>query len=371
MQTVKSKQIFIKGLKISIKYYLMTRVILLLIGYFTATLLGYRHLAYQAPGFYSKHVLLDIWGQWDSGWFHTIAKNGYLFFKGLGGQSDYAFFPIYPYLVKTLSSLVRIDHFITGLIISNVLLVINGGLLFLLTSQLYKSNLAKATVKFMYLFPVGFIFSGFLTESLYLFFILIIFIFAANRRFVAAGLTGIFSSLTRFVGITVAPSLAVEAYLNQKNLGKRTKNILTSLFLPVLGTLLYFTFLKIKTGNFWAYFNIVKNGWQQSPTTLLNIFLLTDINYKFELIFGIIVLGLIIIFRKNLRVSHFVFALLSILIPLLSGTPQGLPRYSLPIFPLYIILAKMSQKKEDIVWIIAMLQGFLMVFWVYGSYLVV
>ena len=47
---------------------------------------------------------LDIWCRWDSAWYLSIAKNGYVPSGILSEQySNLAFFPLYPYLVRALT----------------------------------------------------------------------------------------------------------------------------------------------------------------------------------------------------------------------------------------------------------------------------
>src|SRR5215218_8167016 len=40
------------------------------------------------------------WAQWDSGWYHEIAANGYSYV--VGQQSTVAFFPAYPLVVRAV-----------------------------------------------------------------------------------------------------------------------------------------------------------------------------------------------------------------------------------------------------------------------------
>ncbi|MCK7515454.1 MAG: hypothetical protein MZV70_73380 [Desulfobacterales bacterium] len=65
---------------------------------------------------------LDIWGQWDTGWYLDIAKNWYAAEAHYQNYCNYAFFPFYPTLIKLLGAVMG-NHFYAGLIISNVSLL--------------------------------------------------------------------------------------------------------------------------------------------------------------------------------------------------------------------------------------------------------
>ena len=56
---------------------------------------------------FSSFRFLDVWGRWDSGWYLKIAQQGYLF-SNVGEQqgNSFAFFPLYPSLIKLFSLIV-------------------------------------------------------------------------------------------------------------------------------------------------------------------------------------------------------------------------------------------------------------------------
>ena len=75
--------------------------------------------AWQAfPGSY----FWDGWARWDSGWFMTIVEHGYRLNRG--GQSNVAFFPLYPYATVAASKLVG-DPWAAGLVVSNASLLMS------------------------------------------------------------------------------------------------------------------------------------------------------------------------------------------------------------------------------------------------------
>lgn len=67
------------------------------------------------------YPLVNIWSRWDAGWYQHIAKHGYQFIPGR--ESNAAFFPIYPMLMRAAHLLIAherdLSWFIAGMIVSN------------------------------------------------------------------------------------------------------------------------------------------------------------------------------------------------------------------------------------------------------------
>ncbi len=61
---------------------------------------------------------LDVWGAWDTGWYLDISLNGYSTIQNQIHQTNIAFFPLYPTLMRIIGSITG-NHYIAGLIISN------------------------------------------------------------------------------------------------------------------------------------------------------------------------------------------------------------------------------------------------------------
>jgi hypothetical protein len=205
---------------------IITRLALLLIGWFSLELApdsGYPISRAPREGWaFSPHRWLDIWGRWDSGWYLDIALHGYRPSNDLQTeQSNLAFFPLYPYLIRGIDSLlpgkVQVQYaLLTGVVISNICLLGACIILYLLARQLLGDDrLAERALWYLLLFPVGFILSAVYTEALFLFLSLLAFWSARRGSWALAGLAGFFLALTRFAGIFILPVL-VWLYLEQR-----------------------------------------------------------------------------------------------------------------------------------------------------------
>jgi len=106
----------------------------------------------------------------------------------------------------------------------------------------------------------------------------------------------------------------------------------------------------------WRYFKILV----LYPTFLPNYWIallecLSVLLYTFLLVFS----------YKKIRFSYWIFFAISILIPALTGTFQGMPRYGLHLYPFFLSLALFFEKKDNKVLLVyftgCMLLGFLFV----------
>jgi hypothetical protein len=115
---------------------------------------------YFKPEFRS---VLAVLSSWDGRWYDQVARNGYLLIPG--HQSDPAFFPFYPLLLR-IGHVFGLSYAVSGVLISNFVLL--GGLLvfyrlgraFLPEPDAYRASVFAAIA------PMGFTFSMVYPESL-------------------------------------------------------------------------------------------------------------------------------------------------------------------------------------------------------------
>ncbi len=360
--------------KCVVKYFLLSRISLLLLGYFTINEFALHGVGRGAGWQLHSSIWLHMWGMWDTGWYLDIAKNWYPHIQSLGGSGDCGacnFFPLYPALIFILNYLMGIDHFVSGIIISNISLFFTGIILYKIVLHLYGTQqMAKDSTLFLFLFPASFILSGVFTESLYLFLILLCIYAALKNNWLLAGVCGFFLSLTRAIGIFVIIPLLIE-YLKQKNykLTSIKPDVLLLLLIPC-GVCFFLYQNYLSTGDavyfihnpHWLYnpLNPVKNLWDG----LTNSFF----TWKFLGIYTLIVILFAIVFYKSISASLNLINFYSILIPLAYGI-VSMPRMTLVSFPLMIQLAYASNKwnaRTAVIIILMMTQTYFAVCWFLG-----
>ncbi|KAI6222794.1 GPI mannosyltransferase 2 [Aphelenchoides besseyi] len=131
-------------------------------------------------------LLVGGLARWDSRQFLQIAEFGYVW------ESSLAFFPLFPSLLRVFGSGLReligglspvSAMILGGVLLNNVLFVINGLMLFNLCLVLTKSTKESMIAIYVYCFnPASVFFSSLYTESLYFFFVLLALNFLNSRE---------------------------------------------------------------------------------------------------------------------------------------------------------------------------------------------
>jgi hypothetical protein len=99
---------------------------------------------------------------WDGHWYKRIAENGYLLLPER--QSDPAFFPLYSVFLRAGHAL-GLSYEATGLIVSNLILLVALYAFHALTRELLGEELARRATVYVALFPAGYVFSMIYPQS--------------------------------------------------------------------------------------------------------------------------------------------------------------------------------------------------------------
>lgn len=370
----------IPELKYILLIFFSTRIVLNIIGVLSRNLIPQEY-SYKSNSV-SPLSWLDVWGAWDTGWYLDISQNGYSTIQNQVSQTNIAFFPLYPTLMRLIGSIVG-NHYIAGLIISNFCLIVACVYLYRLVKLDFDEINAIKSIKYLLIFPTSFILSGVFSESLYLALTLMCFYYARKGEWHMVGVTGFFLSLTRSVGVLIILPLLYEVFMpllkENKVIMRREnlKGIIIPLFylslIPV-GTIFFMIYNYYVTGDFLAFMH-AQVMWQRHLTNPLEVLIDAfsgNIFTTFEAAFAAISIIIFVIFYKKMRFSYWLFGMYSIFVPLSTGI-MSMPRYISVIFPFYILFADLTKNRvsEDIVTLIfSIFQGFLMVFWTGGYRLV-
>jgi hypothetical protein len=121
-------------------------------------------------------ALLEVW---DGQWYRTVATHGYLLLPGR--QSDPAFFPLLPILLRLLHPL-GLSYPTAGILVSNLAFGV-GLLAFYELGRIWgPETIARRAAIYAAIFPMGFVFSMLYPEALAFAFIALAGLFAARRR---------------------------------------------------------------------------------------------------------------------------------------------------------------------------------------------
>ena len=362
------------GLTEIILLFLVSRGVLTIVGVLSTTLLR-RRIGGRLEWDHPPYSWLDIWGQWDTGWYLDIAQNWYSAEAHYHNLCNYAFFPFYPTLIKLLGAVIG-NHYYAGLIISNVSLLGAAILLYKLVELDHDQEVALRSVKYLFIWPTSFILSGVLSEALFLLLVIGCFYHARKGAWPKAGIAGFFLSLTRVNGVCVSIPLLYE-YMKGKNF--RLKGIradILALGLLPLGLLVFCVYNYYLTGDYLAFVHI-QSAWGRhfdNPLkTLVNgMFGATRPSSIVAAWFTGFTLASLAIFYQRIPLSYLLFCFISLFLPLSTGL-MSMPRYTVVLFPVFILFALLGKdKRVDTAFtiIFSVLQGCFMIFWSVGSGLI-
>jgi hypothetical protein len=162
------------------------------------------------PAGWTRHAekahALGVLTAWDGRWYRIVAMSGYLLVPGR--QSDPAFFPLYPILLRAGHGL-GLGYSTAGLLIANVSFLVALVVFYRLSRELLDDDLARRATIYLALFPFGYVFSMVYPESLVLALVAAAFLAAYRDRWPLVGFLLAAATLARpealFATIPLAP----------------------------------------------------------------------------------------------------------------------------------------------------------------------
>jgi hypothetical protein len=298
----------------------------------------------------------------------TIAYQGYNLNAG--------FFPLFPVTIgmlgRALNVIVPLELptliFYSGLLLSSLFLLAGLYFFYKLLKLDYKESVRSQAIMFLLCFPASFYFAAVYSESLFFLLLILMFYFARKRQWVIVAILGVLLTATRPIGVAVIPAMIYEFLSQQKITPKelllqplhRAAVWLSALLLsitPLLGIGIYSVFNNARWNDY-LYFIHAQGEFENNRSVSSIVFfpqtvfryikiLFTVSSAQFEwwiaflelAVFFFVCFLLFIARKKKVRRSYLIFAVVSFLIPISTGTFSGLPRYALILFPLFVALA--------------------------------
>src|SRR5712692_7095275 len=223
--------------------FVVTRLLLVLVTYITFILFPVPpHVYPNTP--VDITALLTSWNRWDAANYTRIAQYGYQTIH------DTAFFPLFPWLIKSIAFLFgNHGYIIIGMILSNLALLGTLFVLYQIAADTLGDLVGRRTLLYLCIFPTAFFFFAAYNESLFLLFTASSFLAMRRQKWLLAGILGLFAALTRSAGIFLIIPYVYELWISRDTLIDTEQNTPRKLLsivprlLPIvlipLGTLIY------------------------------------------------------------------------------------------------------------------------------------
>jgi len=302
--------------------------------------------------------LVDMHNRWDSYWYLDIVYNGY-YLKADNTLANVVFFPLYPALIKVLGTILAGNFVLAGWLLSMVFLVAACAYLYRFVKEFHPDIDPELPIVLMLLFPTAFFFNVIYTESIFLFLTVAAFYYAFRKNFPLAGGVAFLGALTHSNGVFLALPILwkiVEAngwrnMLYPKTWGK---------FLPVLsapvGSFLFLGYDYLKFGDPLLFFRIQRN-WGRAFTINWEHFSTFShpsiTNMCIDIFLAVFIIAAVVAVWRKLSPLYAIFMSTTLIAAFTSGTLMSVGRYSLVMFPLFILLAGVKDKTLKAGWMLA------------------
>jgi len=303
---------------------------------------GYFYGELQSP--------LTVLGSWDGRWYDQVARNGYLLIPG--HQSDPAFFPLYPVLLRLVEPL-GLSYKDAGILISNLLLL--GGLIafYRLGRELLPEADAYRATVFAALAPMGFAFSMTYPESLVFGAMALAGLAALRERWLLCAACGAAAALARPQGALVALPLAAAVAHVWPRLGPRARGLAAGAVVAPLAALLAFPlYLGDVLGDAHAW-SKAQQAWgrsfqvtgfvralEQLPARGADHWILRD-----AIFCAVYLVLLAVAWRAGVPLAWIVAGALMVLLPLESGSFVSVARFGLLALPVFWGAAVLARRR--------------------------
>jgi hypothetical protein len=370
--------------RIVLPIHLTSRFGVLLVGFLAVQLVGFPPEAATRWRIYN-HELLDLPARWDTGWYLSIATEGYRYMANMRAdfQQNIAFFPAFPMSVRYLSVLFGRELLWTGVGISIVSFYLALVYFLRLARDLLKDEERAVTaVTLLASYPFAVFFSAAYTEGLFLLTLMGAVYHFHNNELGRAAMWGFVCGLTRPNGALLSVVLALMAVTapgardHLRVPGTLLKRLLAA-SAPGVGMLVFSAFIYRLTGNpfMWTMQNVAWGRVYRSLDSIVSdradfiannglyAYASTQTTDMFYLMAVVLALVAVWPVYRRFGVAFAVFILITVLPPMSAGGLLSMGRVTSILFPVFLWLGAVLPAQHRQAWIglFALLQGFVAV----------
>ena len=337
---------FHAGFRATLLVFGVSRVIVVIVAELAALFIGDRGAAHPAS---VARASLDVWSRWDGAHYLAIAHDGY---RG----ANLAFFPLYPVLIRAVVTFAG-NPVVAAIAISNVSLLVALAFLRRVSADVFDDGVASRAIFYTATFPTAVFFSAAYTESLFLALSVATFFYLRRRNWLIAGFLGGLAALTRVEGVLLLAPFAIEVFEHRRalnasgmRLDRASRNAPAVGALMIVFGLVTFMLLSALLSGDPLYFAHVQAHWNRHPAwpwasierSLHEIVTSHDpptlAVQSIELCFALATIALVVYGARLLPWSFTAYAACSLLVPLFTGSLMSTERFSLTLFPIFMVL---------------------------------
>lgn len=295
--------------------------------------------------------------RWDAGWYGEIAQNGYWIKPGQ--QSPVAFFPMYPMVIRAVSWL-GIDRWVAAVLVSFVCSV-TALILFSQWARLRApARSSQLAFWLLVLYPFAeYLYGVAYSDALFLLLAVGAFLALEKERPVLSALLGALACACRPVAPAVVVGLLVRSLEKRKGKGEALEFADFVPALAGLGLVAFMAYLQWRFDDALAFAHVQGvPGWDQPPgwrswlkvewfkTLFPSVAPLVAIRLGGHALATVIALALVVPTFKKLGWGYGTYTLIAMGIPAISSKDfQGLGRYTIAAFPLFLTLALLLESR--------------------------
>nr|WP_244320348.1 MULTISPECIES: mannosyltransferase family protein [Streptomyces] len=292
---------------------------------------------------------------WDSRWYLHIAAQGYghkMWITPQGAvQTDWAFFPLYPALIRALTTVLPLTPGRAALLIAWLAAGVAAYGVYVIGHLLYGRGVATALVGLWAVMPHAVELTIAYTESLFAALAIWALYCVLKGRWLWAGALAAFAGLARPSGFAVAGAVALAAvYEAWRRRGRVSWRLWAGAVLAPLGFLGYVLWVGTQVGNLFGGYFKVQSAWDSrfdfgvGAARFVKALLLHGggVVYTVALLVvatGVLLFALLCLDRPPLVLAVFAGVLILLVLGG-SGSFSSKPRFLLPAFPLLIPMAR-------------------------------
>ncbi len=380
-----------RGLRRALPWVLTTRLLVMYAAYLGVVVIGYPE---GAPPFRtSANEFRNLLARWDAGWYVGIAESGYNYWGNARTQTNVAFFPAYPYTVRTAAALLgarwgspddpaesfeafterrHVRLLQAGWLVS--VLAFTGALVYLfrLARDLTDSEeAATAAVALTATYPFAFFYGAVYTEGLFLLCATGACYHFRRRAWIPAAAFGLVAGLSRPNGCLLSVPLGILALEAWRRDGWRWQTIARALPTAAcagIGMLAFTWWLHTQTGE-WFLWMKAHGAWgrQFSGVHVLAAQRWRELTgfgvYGYSVVHAVELLNMAATFLvigvswpvgRRLGWAWSAFLLVTVLPPLFMGGFLSMGRVTATLFPMFIYLGwRLRREALPHVWLVA------------------